>query len=578
MTILCIHGVGRHKPGGKWETAWRKTIGSAIESIDPDAAPEIVFVYLDDIFKSYPITFLGTLEAIGKLAANAITSPFRKSRGIGVKLRWTAGMVVQWVENEKLRRSARELVASAIGGHQPDVICAHSLGSLIAYDAMTTDPSLVAGRTFISFGSQIGNPFVTGQWAGGRLVPLAKALCWYHLYNREDDAFTARIGFSDVDNFLQVETYFDVSGILDHDAELYLSHRETVDQVWSRILTQTETPELYARPKSFRAARWAESPRRRALLIGINNYPKPDDRLEGCVNDVFLMSSVLQESGFEAEDIRVVLDERATARGITDRLHWLLDDGKRDDVRFLYYSGHGTQMPTYGLGDRVDQMDESLVPYDFDWSPERAITDNLFYGLYSQLPYDMHFIAMFDCCHSGGLTKGAAKIRGINPPDDIRHRELRWNVDHQMWVERTFASPNKEMAEHLNRRAMRTTHKLGQAMALRRTSRKTYHELQKKFGHQGPYLPLLIYACQEEELAYEYRHGVQAHGAFTYCLAKNLRGARQKRKKPTFQELVRSVARELRELKYEQHPHLVGPTAKKKSTVPILQSPKSGSR
>lgn len=571
MTILCIHGVGRHKPGDKWEAAWRHAILSSIDQVDPDSVPEIVFAYLDDIFKAHPITLLGTLEAIGKLVGSAVTSPFRKSRGIGGKLRWTAGMVVQWVENEKLRKATRERVATAITDHRPDVICAHSLGSLIAYDAMTTDASLAAGRTFMSFGSQIGNPFVTGQFAGGRLVPLRTAKFWHHLYNREDDVFAAPIRFSDVDNFEQTETFFDVAGMADHDAEKYLSHKNTVDHVWSRILTEAETPELYAKPKSFRAVKWAAPPDRRALLIGINDYPKKEDKLDGCVNDVFLMSALLQETGFAAEDVRVVLDDRATAAGIMDRLHWLLDDVKSGDIRFLYYSGHGTQMPTYGLGDRVDQMDESLVPYDFDWSPERAVTDDMFYGLYSQLPYDMHFIAMFDCCHSGGLTKGNAKIRGINPPDDVRHRELKWDPEHEMWIERKFTSPNKEMQMHLNQRSMRSTHKLGQAMALRRTTTKKYHELQKKFGHQGPYLPLLMYACQEEELAYEYRHGVQSHGAFTYCMAKNLRAARRAKKKPSFQDLVRSVARELKALNYEQHPHLVGPTVKKKAPVPMFK-------
>jgi hypothetical protein len=48
----------------------------------------------------------------------------------------------------------------------------------------------------------------------------------------------------------------------------------------------------------------AQPPRRRALLVGINEYPDPSDRLEGCVNDVFLMSSLLQESGYAAPDRR----------------------------------------------------------------------------------------------------------------------------------------------------------------------------------------------------------------------------------------------------------------------------------
>ena len=37
------------------------------------------------------------------------------------------------------------------------------------------------------------------------------------------------------------------------------------------------------------------------------------------------MSSVLQEIGFDPEDIRVVLDERATGAAIRERIDWLLE-------------------------------------------------------------------------------------------------------------------------------------------------------------------------------------------------------------------------------------------------------------
>ena len=151
------------------------------------------------------------------------------------------------------------------------------------------------------------------------------------------------------------------------------------------------------------------------------------------------MSSVLQETGIDAEDIRLLLDERATCQGIKDCIDWLLEDVRDGDTRVLYYSGHGAQLPRYGIGDRVDRKDETLVPYDFDWSDERALTDDWFLNLYSQLPYGAAFLVIFDCCHSGGLNRGThAKILGLNPPDDVRHRALRWDSGHQMWVERTM--------------------------------------------------------------------------------------------------------------------------------------------
>jgi arylamine N-acetyltransferase len=137
-------------------------------------------------------------------------------------------------------------------------------------------------------------------------------------------------------------------------------------------------------------------------LVGINAYPNPANRLEGCVNDVYLMSSVLQECGFKPEEIRVVLDNRATTANILERLHWLLDNVKDGDERVLFYSGHGAQIPAYGVHQEVDHLNECLVPYDFDWSPDHAITDKQFVTFYSQLPYQSRFAAIFDCCTPAG--------------------------------------------------------------------------------------------------------------------------------------------------------------------------------
>ena len=133
-------------------------------------------------------------------------------------------------------------------------------------------------------------------------------------------------------------------------------------------------------------SRAIKKPSRRALLIGINDYPDPANRLEGCVNDTFLMSELLQERGFVPEDIRVVLNERATADAIRERLKWLLDGAEDGMERVLFYSGHGAQMPMYNAVGEIDKIIECLVPYDFAWTTETAITDDDFYHLYVDLP------------------------------------------------------------------------------------------------------------------------------------------------------------------------------------------------
>jgi len=566
LNVLGVHGVGNHHEDLSWQTTWEKAIRSAIGVPEEDLALECHLPVYDQLFEGVEITFPDMCEAAFKLLWSGVGGLFRRRRGfldrLSETLRWKAGMVVQWVENDELREATRAWLVDQIEGFQPDLICAHSLGSLVGYDAFTANGGdAIAGRSFISFGSQIGNPFVVGNFAAGRLVPLP-ARRWYHLYNEHDSVFTAPVALSSP-QFEQVDTPFDIPGVADHDAACYLTHAATKQRVWAPLVGDLRAPRFARRMTKIRRAaeRVARKPTRRALLVGINDYPAPEDRLEGCANDVFLFSSVLQECGFAAADIRVVLDRRATTRGILQRLEWLLDGAAADDQLVFYYSGHGAQLPAYAPDEQVDHQDECLVPYDFDWSPERAITDDQIYDLYSQLPYDARFLMFLDCCHSGGMTRaGSARVRGLDPPDDVRHRMLRWDVEHSMWVPRPLRELNRELTEDEDVRrgytgASGNVWRLGRAMSLRTLPSPQYDQVRQAQGHHGPYLPIIFQACQEHEYSYEYRHGVTSYGAFTYCLAKNLRRERT----ITFQELAEKTAEELHELDYDQTPALVGP-------------------
>lgn len=578
LKILCVHGVGKHPNGGPWEGLWKRSIEAPITSIDPEIEIKIEFAYLDDIFDDYPIDAEDILKALVKLGASGLMAPFRQPRGMGANIRWTAGMVVQWVENDELRQRTRDVITSRIKEFKPHLIIGHSLGSLVCYDAFTSkggDP-LIKGRRFVSCGSQIGNPFVIGNFAGGRLTPLPAAY-WYHLYNEEDDVFTAPIRLS-ASNFSQIDTYFDIEDSrTDHDVTWYMKHARTTGTVWSdMVLAQRHSPlskRWEIQKPTTKGEKLGMKPKRRALLVGLNEYADSSQDLEGCVNDVFLVSSLLQESGFDAEDIRIVLNDRATCEGLRSRMEWLLNDTRAGDIRFFYFSGHGAQLPTYGVNERIDRVHETLVLHDFDWTKRNAFTDEEFYDLYSQLPYDSRFFAVFDCCHAGGMTRStSSRVRGISPPDDVRHRTLRWDPQREMWVPRRLPSPNSEFAKRFDMELADTsiTHRLGCAMDLRTLPKPEQKKLAAKRHHQGPYLPVLIYACETNQFAFEYQHGAISHGAFTYSLVKTLRGDRRlPQPKLTFESLIDVVRDELGTLGYNQRPSLIAPSSIAKLKVAL---------
>lgn len=581
IKIQCIHGLGDHR-NTTWTKEWEEALKTALPS-GGSVKIEFDFVQYDDIFENTDLSPFEIAGAVWKLARSGLGAIGRRRRGvlsdISHRIRWTAGYVVAWVEDDGFQRQTRKRLLDAVREFKPDVLVAHSLGSMVSYNALSHSDAAAPGvanilkkMNFVSIGSQIGNPFVIRNLTSGRVQALPVKF-WHHLFNRHDDVFTAQISLPTTDNFLQTLTPFDVDGVADHYAPGYLTNRNAIESVWRPLVEEAVSGPVRrsARPRR-RKAKPAERNTRRALLVGINDYPNETDRLEGCVNDVFTMSSVLQNAGFEPSSIRTCLDDRATAQGILDRLEWLLDDPRPGDERVFYFSGHGAQIPEYGENYEPDRHMETLVPWDFDWSAETSITDDMIFSLYSQLPYDMRFIMIFDCCHAGGLHRsGAARIKGLNPPDDIRHRELRWDPKTRMWVQREF----ERLADKFSgSRAVEADYfgsdgasvRLGRASMLRGLSASQYRRAKKTTdgGIVGPYLPLIIQACQENEYSYEYRHGVTSHGAFTYSFSKLL----EETPAITFEDLVKRTASLLEDLQYNQKPTILGPSNIRNATIP----------
>lgn len=586
LRIMCVHGLGDHRDNG-WHEDWRNAILAACPA-DRDRPIEILFETYDPIFEDIDISGWDIAKAVWKLASSAVR-PGRERGKISAlkeKVRWTAGYVVAWVEDREFQKHTRDWLFARLREHQPDVVIAHSLGSLVSYNAFSHPSAreneiadILSGVNYLTIGSQIGNPFVVGNLTHGRVTPLA-VKTWRHFYNRHDDVFTAPIRLPDANNFLQIETPFDHDGVGDHSGSAYLAHAEAVDQFWNPLCADLLGKGVYRTTRQFGSvpakSEAKSKPRKRAVLVGINDYPDEASRLDGCVNDVFLMSSVLQECGYDAADIHVCLDSRATTDGILERLEWLVDDPQPGDERIFYFSGHGAQIPEYGPSAEPDHHLECLVPWDFAWSAETGVTDKQIHQFYSQLPYEVQLGLIFDCCHAGSMHRdGGRRAKGISPPDDIRHREIRWDNKREMWVPRAFRPLNKSWSDdsEINRQYFGqdgSVARLGRGGLLRQTSARDYEASRHTPDYiPGPYLPLIIEACAENEYAYEYRHGVTSYGAFTYSLATLLRRY-SGQTPPSFTDLVTQVRKQLVELNYDQTPQILGPSQVLAAPIPWL--------
>ena len=164
---------------------------------------------------------------------------------------------------------------------------------------------------------------------------------------------------------------------------------------------------------------------------------------------------------------------------------------------------------------------------------------------------------------------GGMKVRGLTPPDDIRHRILEWNPGRQRWQTRELTSRRDIIGKDQDLQAYAgsngATYRLGRAMPLRKLSQQKYDQARKTRGHEGPFMPVLFEACGEEQYAYEYRQGRTSYGAFTYSLVQALR----EKPESTFREAIDQANALLREFGFDlQAAQVVGPSGVVDKAIP----------
>ena len=135
--------------------------------------------------------------------------------------------------------------------------------SLFCYDTLRRHPAGLGDTTFLTFGSQVGNPFVRDCFAG-RFESL-KVRRWSHLFNPDDHVLTAPVRIN-APNFAQVEAKFDTPGdVLNHDPICYFNHANTQGRVWLDVAGGAPSRSVTRGFETLHTA--AKRPRRRALLV-----------------------------------------------------------------------------------------------------------------------------------------------------------------------------------------------------------------------------------------------------------------------------------------------------------------------
>ena len=170
----------------------------------------------------------------------------------------------------------------------------------------------------------------------------------------------------------------------------------------------------------------------RALLIGINDYLANDapaaevagqpwipEDLNGARNDIALMRRLLvSRFGFPESNIRMLEDRAATRDGILAALTEFVASTSEDDVVYIHFSGHGSQVDDLN-GDEDDGLDETILPFDARTGSVPDITDDELNAILGKLK-STNSLVVLDSCHSGTATRGGNALKTRSVPLDPR--------------------------------------------------------------------------------------------------------------------------------------------------------------
>ncbi|MDN5767237.1 MAG: caspase family protein [Humibacillus sp.] len=264
---------------------------------------------------------------------------------------------------------------------------------------------------------------------------------------------------------------------------------------------------------------------KRALLIGINQYQLPGANLRGCVNDVANVSDALTAVyGFTEGEITTLLDGAATKAAMQHEIEQLIDSAEPGDVRYLHYSGHGSNVQDTN-GDETDGRDEILCPTDLDWND--PLTDDWLRTTFDRLSPDATLTVVMDCCHSGTNTREPL----LRPPDAPEPDVL----------PRFLPNPDDE----------------NQGASFTETPRRAQRRRNRQSIHDVDIIEALMTGCSDRQTSADANIEGVFNGALTYYLVQSMRSNPE----ATYRELHELTLNAL-EGNYEQVPQLEGRAAR----------------
>jgi Caspase domain. len=261
---------------------------------------------------------------------------------------------------------------------------------------------------------------------------------------------------------------------------------------------------------------------KRALCVGINDYPGTGADLNGCVNDANAWAKLLTDHyGFASSDVTILLNADATKAKIMKELETLVAGAAAGDVLVFTNASHGTYVADTS-GDEPE-YDEAICPYDCS---RNLIVDDELRELFTGLADGVSLTVISDSCFSGSVSRAP----GMPAPDDRRARFLPPEAIGRATLDDPYLAKNR--------------------------SEEKYPQSQMK--------DILLSGSSDNESSLDAKIDGQYHGVMSYFALKALKDADYRL---TYAQLHARVRDMIEARRYPQHPQLEGKDANKAKTI-----------
>lgn len=264
-----------------------------------------------------------------------------------------------------------------------------------------------------------------------------------------------------------------------------------------------------------------------AFLVGINNYPNPSHRLEGCIRDIedlqVYLESYCKNHKLELKVLKLQ-NEKATREAIVEGFRHF-DQAKDADICLFMYSGHGSRCPVPPEFQHLesDGYLETIVCYDSRQEDGRDLADKELSWLIwkaTKDKEDLHFLVIMDCCHSGRITRTMFDSVGNGFPKEVKASKNWRGAREYLGFEDYTSEKNNRYTPPLGRY-------------------------------------VLLAASRDNQTAKEVYVNKKRRGIFTYCFLEALKKARGQ---ISYTDLINRVNLRIRNVVSEQSPQIISPT------------------